>query len=68
MTGWGYGDLSGKVLRIILAAEATIVWSTDGWAHTSTATGTPSSTASCKGKLWALSSSTQNRSPGNKVM
>jgi glucoamylase len=27
----------GKVLRIILAAEATIAWSTDGWAHTSKA-------------------------------
>ena len=26
----------GKILRIILAAEATIVWSTDGWAHTNT--------------------------------
>ncbi|HEV7924866.1 MAG TPA: glycoside hydrolase family 15 protein [Verrucomicrobiae bacterium] len=25
----------GKILRIILAAEATIVWTTDGWAHTS---------------------------------
>jgi glucoamylase len=24
----------GKILRIILAAEATIVWSSDGWAHT----------------------------------
>ena len=24
----------GKILRIILAAEATIVWSTDGWART----------------------------------
>ncbi|MEO8177632.1 MAG: glycoside hydrolase family 15 protein [Deltaproteobacteria bacterium] len=24
---------SGKILRIILAAEATIVWSTDGWAR-----------------------------------
>ena len=24
----------GKILRIILAAEATIVWSTDDWAHT----------------------------------
>ena len=24
----------GKILRIILAAEATIVWSMDGWAHT----------------------------------
>ena len=27
----------GKILRIILAAEATIVWSTDGWAHTTKA-------------------------------
>jgi glucoamylase len=26
----------GKILRIILAAEATIVWSTDDWAHTNT--------------------------------
>jgi glucoamylase len=25
----------GKILRIILAAEATIVWSPDGWEHTS---------------------------------
>jgi glucoamylase len=25
----------GKILRIILAAEATIVWSTDNWARTS---------------------------------
>jgi len=25
---------SGKILRIILAAEATIVWSNDDWAHT----------------------------------
>jgi glucoamylase len=25
---------SGKILRIILAAEATIVWSIDGWKHT----------------------------------
>jgi glucoamylase len=24
----------GKILRIILAAEATIVWSHDNWAHT----------------------------------
>ena len=24
----------GKILRIILAAEATVVWSTDGWART----------------------------------
>ena len=24
----------GKILRIILAAEATIVWSTDAWART----------------------------------
>src|SRR5258707_15534129 len=24
----------GKILRIIFGAEATIVWSTDGWAHT----------------------------------
>jgi len=24
----------GKILRIILAAEATVVWSKDGWAHT----------------------------------
>ena len=24
----------GKILRMILAAEATIVWSTDGWTHT----------------------------------
>jgi hypothetical protein len=24
----------GKILRIIVAAEATIVWSKDGWAHT----------------------------------
>jgi glucoamylase len=24
----------GKILRIILAAQATIVWSTDEWAHT----------------------------------
>src|SRR5262245_56364017 len=24
----------GKILRILLAAEATIVWSTDDWAHT----------------------------------
>ena len=24
----------GKTLRIILAAEATIVWSSDDWAHT----------------------------------
>jgi len=24
----------GRILRIILASEATIVWSTDGWAHT----------------------------------
>ena len=23
----------GKILRIILAAEASIVWSMDGWAH-----------------------------------
>jgi len=27
----------GKILRIILATEATIVWSTDGWANTSKA-------------------------------
>jgi glucoamylase len=26
----------GKILRIILEAEATIVWSMDGWAHTNT--------------------------------
>lgn len=26
----------GKILRIILAAEATIVWSTDAWLHTNT--------------------------------
>ena len=26
----------GKILRIIFAAEATIVWSTDGWRHTNT--------------------------------
>jgi glucoamylase len=26
----------GKILRIILAAEATIVWSIDDWAHTNT--------------------------------
>jgi len=26
----------GKILRIILAAEATIVWSTDAWTHTDT--------------------------------
>lgn len=26
----------GKILRIILATEATIVWSTDGWAHPNT--------------------------------
>jgi glucoamylase len=26
----------GKILRIILAAEATIVWSTDGWVRTNT--------------------------------
>ena len=25
----------GKILRIVLAAEATIVWSPDGWKHTS---------------------------------
>ena len=25
---------SGKILRIILAAEATVVWSNDGWMHT----------------------------------
>jgi glucoamylase len=25
----------GKILRIILASEATVVWSADGWAHTS---------------------------------
>jgi hypothetical protein len=24
----------GKILRIILATEATVVWSIDGWAHT----------------------------------
>jgi glucoamylase len=24
----------GKILRMILAAEATVVWSTDGWIHT----------------------------------
>ncbi len=24
----------GKILRIILASEATVVWSADGWAHT----------------------------------
>jgi len=24
----------GKILRVILAAEATVVWSIDGWAHT----------------------------------
>jgi glucoamylase len=24
----------GKILRIILDAEATVVWSTDGWGHT----------------------------------
>ncbi|MGA2248874.1 MAG: glycoside hydrolase family 15 protein [Verrucomicrobiota bacterium] len=24
----------GKTLRVILAAEATVVWSTDGWGHT----------------------------------
>src|SRR5438105_5303358 len=24
----------GKILRLILSAEATLVWSTDGWAHT----------------------------------
>jgi len=27
----------GKILRIILATEATIVWSTDGWEHTNKA-------------------------------
>ena len=26
----------GKIVRIILAAEATVVWSTDGWVHTNT--------------------------------
>lgn len=26
--------IRGKILRIILTAEATIVWSNDGWTHT----------------------------------
>jgi len=36
--------------------------------HATAATGRPNSTARCKGRLWALSSSVQKRAPGNRVM
>jgi glucoamylase len=50
----------GKTLRIILAAEATVVWSTDAWGHVNNA-----DTAHESGlNLWFLDIATRDWTPG----
>jgi len=54
---------AGKILRVIVAADATVIWSADGWTNTQTTDAVPDDTLN----LWSVDFPTENHPVGTAL-